>query len=64
MSRFTPFCLYLLLCLGQAAAQPFVVEPYLQMGDAPGISSSDSMVIQWHSADTDQHWDVQVKKPD
>jgi hypothetical protein len=34
------------------------------MGDAPGISSSDSMVIQWHSADTDQRWDVQVKKPD
>jgi 3',5'-cyclic AMP phosphodiesterase CpdA len=51
------------LCLGYAAELPFIVEPYLQMGDAPKLSSSDSMAILWHTADIDQPWDVQVKKP-
>ena len=46
MSRFTPFCLYLLLCLGQAAAQPFVVEPYLQMGMLRGFPPA----IRWSSS--------------
>src|SRR5689334_21161870 len=55
-------CALLLLCLGLAAEQPFVVEPYLQMGDAPRLSSSDSMLLMWHAADRDGAWDVQVKK--
>src|SRR5262245_8991285 len=61
MLRLTIFCT--LLSLGQAAEPAFVVDPYLQMGDAPTLSSSDSMVILWHTADIDQPWDVQVKKP-
>src|SRR5712664_1463290 len=63
MMRSTIFCAVLSLCLGHAAEPPFIVEPYLQMGDAPKLSSSDSMVIMWHTADIDQSWDVQVKKP-
>ena len=62
MKRLLIFCTLLSVCLG-AAQQPFVVEPYLQMGDAPKLSSSDSMVILWHTLDVDQSWDVQVKKP-
>src|ERR1700730_15601491 len=57
------FCLLLILGVACAADQPFIVEPYLQMGDAPQLSSSDSLVVIWHTADVDQPWDVQVKKP-
>jgi len=32
------------------------------MGDAPQLSSSDSMVVMWHAADADEQWDVQAKK--
>ena len=57
------FCLLLILAVAHAADQPFIVEPYIQMGDAPQLSSSDSLVVMWHTADVDQPWDVQVKKP-
>ena len=57
------FCLLALLGTSHAADQPFVVEPYIQMGNAPQLSSSDSMVVMWHTADVDQPWDIQVKKP-
>ena len=45
MLRLTIFCTVLSLGLGQAAELPFVIEPYLQMGNAPALSASDSMVI-------------------
>jgi 3',5'-cyclic AMP phosphodiesterase CpdA len=63
MNRAIMFCLFLLLGVAHAADQPFIVEPYIQMGDAPQLSSSDSLVVMWHTADVDQPWDVQVKKP-
>src|SRR6266542_3384736 len=62
MKSITLFCAFLSLCLGQTASPPFVIEPYLQMGNAPQLSASDSMVVMWHTADLDQPWDVQVKK--
>ncbi len=64
MNRVITFCLLLLLEVACAADPPFIVEPYLQIGDAPQLSSSDSLVVMWHTADIDQPWDVQVKKPD
>jgi len=63
MKPFTICCTLLVLCLAQAADTPFVIEPYIQMGDAPQLSSSDSMVVMWHAADADEQWDVQAKKP-
>ena len=60
MKRLTIFCTLLALCLAQASDPPFVIEPYIQMGNAP--SGSGAMVILWHAADVDQPWDVQVKK--
>jgi 3',5'-cyclic AMP phosphodiesterase CpdA len=63
MKPLTIFYVCLGLCLGQTDAPPFVVEPYLQMGNAPQLSASDSMVVMWHTAGADQPWDVQVKKP-
>src|SRR6267154_1474044 len=63
MKPFITCCGLLLLSLGLVAGQPFVIEPYLQMGDAPQLSSSDSMLLMWHAADSGEAWDVQVKKP-
>jgi len=56
-------CTLLVLCLAQAADPSFIIEPYLQMGDAPQLSSSDSIVVMWHATDADEQWDVQAKKP-
>src|SRR5262245_4665389 len=61
MKRHTILCAGLFLCLGPAADRPFVIEPYLQMGDTPQLSSSDSMVVMWHAPAIDNEWDVQVK---
>jgi acid phosphatase type 7 len=63
MPRVITFCLFLLIGVAHGADQPFIVEPYLQMGDAPQLSSSHSLVVMWHTADVDQPWDVQVKNP-
>src|SRR5258708_11750618 len=62
------FCLFLFLGVANGADPPFadppfIIEPYLQMGDAPQLSSSDSLVVMWHTADIDQQWDVELKKP-
>ncbi|HTM49821.1 MAG TPA: metallophosphoesterase [Bryobacteraceae bacterium] len=62
MKRLLLFCTFLLLCSSLAAQEPFLVEPYLQMGNAPNLASSDTMIIVWHTADADQAWDVQVRK--
>ena len=63
MKRLIILCAPLLLCVGQAANQPFIVEPYLQMGNAPELSSSDSILVMWHAAEGDERWDVQSKRP-
>src|SRR5947209_7357016 len=63
MNRALTCSLFLLVAVAHAADQPFIVEPYIQMGDAPQLSSSGSLVIMWHTTDVDQPWDVQVKKP-
>src|SRR5262245_59427744 len=64
MNRTTIFCTLLCLGLSYATEQPFIVEPYIQMGDAPRLSSSGSMVILWHTVDVEESWEAQVKKPE
>ena len=51
------------MAAAQPADPPFVVEPYLQLGDAPRMAAGESMGLLWHAADVDQVWDVQVRKP-
>jgi hypothetical protein len=60
---FTILCLLLALDAGQNARLPFVVEPYLQLGDSPRASARESIVVMWHATDVDQARDAQVKKP-
>src|SRR5579862_5651309 len=64
MNRLSVFYLFVILCSCRAADSPFVVEPYIQLGDAAKIASSESMEIRWHTVDVDQPWEVQSRKPD
>ncbi|HEV8146938.1 MAG TPA: metallophosphoesterase family protein [Bryobacteraceae bacterium] len=49
------------LALTLRAASPFVVEPYLQLGDSSKQQSPESMVLMWHSAEETPNWTVEVK---
>ncbi len=39
----------------------FLEKPYLQLGDAPGLSDPESMLIVWQSPDRSSGWQVEVK---
>ena len=42
---------------------PFLVKPYLQLGDAPKLSGSESLVLLWHAAASGPAaaWKVEVQ---
>ena len=51
------------LLLSQQASDsgPFLEKPYLQLGDAPKQSSSESYVLMWHTGETPAAWTVEVR---
>jgi acid phosphatase type 7 len=51
----------LLLSQTPPAAEPFLEKPYLQLGDAPKISASESLVLLWHTDATPAEWAVEVR---
>jgi 3',5'-cyclic AMP phosphodiesterase CpdA len=44
----------------KAAAQ-FLEKPYLQLGDSPNLSASESLVLLWHTDNTPAEWTVEVR---
>src|SRR5258708_2078687 len=42
------------------AASPFLIEPYLQLGDSPKQSSPETMALLWQSTDDAPNWLVEV----
>ena len=42
----------------------FIEKPYLQLGDAPKLSSPESLVLLWHTNDQDAEWRVEVQAKD
>lgn len=56
--------LYLMLLQAVAAAAisppPFIVRPYLQLGDAPSAESV-TMALLWHSDTVSADWEVDLK---
>ena len=50
--------LFLGIVWSTLAADPFVVKPYLQLGDAAKLAASESMVVMWHTADEDADFRV------
>ena len=45
----------------QPASDQFLEKPYLQLGNAPKLASSESMVLLWHTGNTPADWTVQVR---
>src|SRR3954470_10964565 len=45
----------------QAPARDFLFEPYLQLGDAPGLANPERAEVVWHTADHDFDWWVEVR---
>ena len=51
-----------LLLTGQTDdPEPFLEKPYVQLGDAPRLSSSESLVLLWHTKDVPASWTVDVR---
>lgn len=66
--RLTARCLILLLGLAACDARtlptsdsPFLVKPYVQLGDAPKAADRERMVVLWQTEDVDGRWAVEVK---
>src|SRR5580704_5791821 len=51
------------LLLSQTLPGPdlFLEKPYLQLGDAPKLSASESLMLIWHTENTPAKWDVEVR---
>jgi hypothetical protein len=66
MSKVIPVAASLLataLLLSQTLPTPdlFLEKPYLQLGDAPKLSASESLVLIWHTENVPETWDVEVR---
>jgi hypothetical protein len=64
--RKTTICAVLLgasaLLLSETADAPaFLEKPYLQLGDAPKLSASESLMLLWHTVNTPAQWTVEVR---
>jgi hypothetical protein len=51
----------LLLSQTTLIEEPFLEKPYLQLGDAPKLSTSESLVLLWHTDNTPADWKVEVR---
>lgn len=43
------------------AADVFLEKPYLQLGDAPRLAASESLVLLWHASTESSDWAVDVR---
>jgi 3',5'-cyclic AMP phosphodiesterase CpdA len=43
------------------AAETFLEKPYLQLGNAPKLATSESLMLLWHTENTPADWSVEVK---
>ena len=51
----------LLFSYSPAETETFLEKPYLQLGDAPKLSSSESLVLLWHTSNDPADWKVEVR---
>jgi 3',5'-cyclic AMP phosphodiesterase CpdA len=49
--------------LGQTGAPdgPFLEKPYLQLGNSPKLSESESLMLLWHTSAVPGNWGVEIK---
>jgi hypothetical protein len=49
----------------RASNGPFLVKPYLQLGDNPTQASANTLELLWHTEDVDANWSVECRaQPD
>lgn len=53
--------LILSFCL--QAQEAFLVQPYLQLGDAPKVAARERLDLLWHAGDEEATWSVEVRGP-
>lgn len=53
----------LLLATALQAQSPFLVKPYLQLGDAPEPALRERLDLMWQTEDRDAAWSVEVQGP-
>lgn len=46
---------------GLDGTSPFLVKPYVQLGDAPGLLEDEQVVVLWHAPDRDESWSVEFR---
>ncbi|NWJ40877.1 MAG: metallophosphoesterase [Geothrix sp.] len=51
--------LFLAFCL--QAQEVFLVQPYLQLGDAPKVAARERLDLLWHAGDEEAAWSVEVR---
>ena len=62
--KFFPACLLsaaLLLSATIPSGTPFLEKPYLQLGNSPKLSASESLVLLWHTDNAPAEWTVEVR---
>ena len=39
----------------------FLVKPYVQLGNSPKLSVKESLIVLWHTSDTEANWSVELR---
>jgi 3',5'-cyclic AMP phosphodiesterase CpdA len=58
-----PLSVALLLSQTTPDASPFLEKPYVQLGDSPKLSASESLMLLWHTGNIRAEWTVEVRTP-
>ncbi len=53
--------LFTLLTAFLSAQEAFLVQPYLQLGDAPKVAAKERLEVMWHAEDRASAWTVEVR---
>ena len=61
MRRLIALLLAPLAVLALRAQDPFLVKPYLQLGDAPKAAREERLDLLWHAEDREATWTVEVQ---
>ncbi len=50
-----------LFCHPAHGADVFLEKPYLQLGNSPKLSTSESLMLLWHTSDESSEWTVELR---
>ena len=56
-----PFIFLFLFAEKDTPNPPFLVQPYVQLGNAPSLSDKEQLLVLWHTVDVDAKWHVDYR---